>query len=146
MRMRRVMAPPCPLSLLPPPPCTCSSSRLASCSPNSSVMRKQWGWMQAELYFMCSVMGRRVLVPPPTWLNWNPISASTSAAAGRRVLAARGSSRAARGRRLGGGRGGGRGASAGGDRGGCRPRRCPARAQTPPPAPPLGPSLGGSLT
>jgi hypothetical protein len=24
------------------------------------------------LYFMCRVMGRLVLVPPPTWLNWKP--------------------------------------------------------------------------
>jgi hypothetical protein len=30
------------------------------------------GCTAALLYFMCSVMGRRVLVPPPTWLNWKP--------------------------------------------------------------------------
>ena len=28
---------------------------------------------------MLMAMGRRVLVPPPTWLNWKPMSASTSA-------------------------------------------------------------------
>lgn len=109
---------------------TCSSSSDTSCSPLSSLIRKQlgcgsvrqgWRWSAAWaaacaagvctlacgspgsaalrllertrrcaagwrlcccrlqpapltltavlLYFMCSVMGRRVLVPPPTWLN-----------------------------------------------------------------------------
>ena len=45
----------------------------------SSVHRKQTGWTQAELYFMWSVIGLRVLVPPPTWLNWKPMRASTRA-------------------------------------------------------------------
>ena len=44
-----------------------------------SVVRKQTGEVQAGLYCILSAIGRRVLVPPPTWLNWNPISASINA-------------------------------------------------------------------
>lgn len=47
-------------------PRTCSSSSVTSTSPSSSVISVQLGCTQSLLYFMCSVMGRRVLVPPPT--------------------------------------------------------------------------------
>ena len=82
---------PCPPALRPPPvlptpaqispnlPLACSSSRLSSASPASSVTSTHAGCTHAGLYFMCSVIGRRVLVPPPTWLNWKPSRASTRA-------------------------------------------------------------------
>ena len=45
----------------------------------SSRRRKHRGSTHEALYFMLIAIGRRVLVPPPTWLNWNPLSASTNA-------------------------------------------------------------------
>mmetsp|Transcript_6776 Transcript_6776/g.27633 ORF Transcript_6776/g.27633 Transcript_6776/m.27633 type:complete len:201 (+) Transcript_6776:9451-10053(+) len=60
----------------------CKSGRLISSSPptkESSRSRKHRGSTHEALYFMLIAIGRRVLVPPPTWLNWNPISASTKA-------------------------------------------------------------------
>lgn len=60
---------------------TCRSSKLLSSSRGgrSSVIKKQRGSPHNALYFICRVMGRRVFVPPPTWLNWNPMRASTKA-------------------------------------------------------------------
>jgi hypothetical protein len=44
-----------------------SSSDTSRSPPPSSPSRKHAGCTAVEEYFMCSVMGRRVLVPPPTW-------------------------------------------------------------------------------
>ena len=47
--------------------------------PVTSSVRKQRGLAAEGSYCIRSAIGRRVLVPPPTWLNWKPISASISA-------------------------------------------------------------------
>jgi hypothetical protein len=60
----------------------CKSGRLISSSPplkESSFNRKHRGSTHDALYFMFIAIGLRVFVPPPTWLNWNPIRASTRA-------------------------------------------------------------------
>ena len=58
---------------------SCISTRDMGRSIPSSPWRKQRGDEQRGLYCMRSATGRRVLVPPPTWLNWKPMRASMRA-------------------------------------------------------------------
>ena len=55
------------------------SCRDLGLSMPSSPWRKHLGWAQRGLYCILRATGRRVLVPPPTWLNWNPMRASIRA-------------------------------------------------------------------